>query len=239
MHRAVYEEFERLLEVYPPGGANILELGAPAKLKGSLLNAVSLRNPAIKCVGVNLQVPEDLDPALPFEMVRGNANNLSMFEDESFDSVITNAMLEHDRAFWLTLAEVRRVLRPGGYFYVGVPGYKGTQNAFQSALFRLGSSRYKKPRFLKPLLKGVSGSRLMGTPTYMFHLGPHDYWRFSPQAVRRVFLEGMECLSLSEVLTPIRIVAVGRKYPATPSFEDNPSTTTPAVSELDRDPARE
>lgn len=213
MHRRVYEEFERLFDLYPPNGSNILELGAMPKERGSLLTAASLRNPTIKCVGLNLHVPERLDPALPFELVQGNANDLSMFDDQSFDSVVTNSMLEHDNAFWLTLAEVRRVLRPGGYFYVGVPGFKAKQNLVQSTIFRLGSSRYNKYGFVKSPLNLLSGSRLMGTGTYMFHLGPHDYWRFSPQAVREVFFEGMECVTLSEVLSPVRIVAVGRKQP--------------------------
>ena len=51
----------------------------------------------------------------------------------------------------------------------------------------------------------------MSTPTFMFHSAPHDYWRFSEQAVREVFFEGMDCLALSQVLSPIRIVAVGSK----------------------------
>lgn len=38
------------------------------------------------------------------------------FPDASFDCVVATSMLEHDPAFWRTLPEVGRVLRPGGYF---------------------------------------------------------------------------------------------------------------------------
>jgi ubiquinone/menaquinone biosynthesis C-methylase UbiE len=36
------------------------------------------------------------------------------FPDASFDIVVSTEMLEHDSAFWLSLAEMARVLRPGG-----------------------------------------------------------------------------------------------------------------------------
>jgi SAM-dependent methyltransferase len=38
------------------------------------------------------------------------------FLDHQFDVVVSTSALEHDPEFWRTLAEVRRVLRPGGYF---------------------------------------------------------------------------------------------------------------------------
>jgi SAM-dependent methyltransferase len=36
------------------------------------------------------------------------------FPDASFDVVVCCEMVEHDDAFWLSLAEIARVLRPGG-----------------------------------------------------------------------------------------------------------------------------
>lgn len=37
------------------------------------------------------------------------------FDDASFDVVVSTSMLEHDPAFWKTLPEVARVLKPGGF----------------------------------------------------------------------------------------------------------------------------
>jgi SAM-dependent methyltransferase len=37
------------------------------------------------------------------------------FPDASFDVVVSTSMLEHDPAFWQTLPEVGRVLKPGGF----------------------------------------------------------------------------------------------------------------------------
>jgi SAM-dependent methyltransferase len=42
-------------------------------------------------------------------------------DDESFDVVVCGQMLEHDRFFWLTLSNIARVLRPGGWLLLIVP----------------------------------------------------------------------------------------------------------------------
>lgn len=44
------------------------------------------------------------------------------FEDASFEVVVSTSQLEHDPTFWLTLAEIKRVLRPGGYFILCTVG---------------------------------------------------------------------------------------------------------------------
>ena len=43
------------------------------------------------------------------------------FEDGSFETVVSTEMIEHDPAFWLSLAEMRRVLKPGGQMTIVVP----------------------------------------------------------------------------------------------------------------------
>lgn len=44
------------------------------------------------------------------------------FTAESFDVVVSTEMLEHDQAFWLSLAEMGRVLRPGGHLLLTTRG---------------------------------------------------------------------------------------------------------------------
>ncbi|KKN43888.1 hypothetical protein LCGC14_0698370 [marine sediment metagenome] len=60
-----------------------------------------------------------------------NANDMPEMYAEYFDWVLCNSMLEHDRHFWRTVAEMKRVLRPGGVLIIGVPtlgyGHHGTQ----------------------------------------------------------------------------------------------------------------
>lgn len=47
------------------------------------------------------------------------------FQDGSFDSVVLDNVLEHIPEPTSLLAEIRRVLVPGGTFLVGVPGVRG------------------------------------------------------------------------------------------------------------------
>ena len=62
--------------------------------------------------------------------VVANANDMPEMYAEYFDWVLCNSMLEHDRYFWKTMAEMQRVLRPGGVLIIGVPtlgyGHHGT-----------------------------------------------------------------------------------------------------------------
>lgn len=55
------------------------------------------------------------------------------------------------------------------------------------------------------MLEGAS------TPTLGLHHYPGDYYRFSEQAVREIFLEGLEEVSVEGVLMPPRFIGAGRK----------------------------
>ena len=51
--------------------------------------------------------------------IKGNANDMRQFEDGMFDLVVCCSTLEHDKRFWLSLAEMKRVLAPGGLLVIG------------------------------------------------------------------------------------------------------------------------
>lgn len=44
------------------------------------------------------------------------------FDDDTFDTVVSTEMLEHDPTFWLSLPEMARVLKPGGYLLITARG---------------------------------------------------------------------------------------------------------------------
>jgi SAM-dependent methyltransferase len=155
--------------------ARVLEVGGVAGPK-SLLDAPELAMAEKFVLNLAPTKPQDGVTA-----VRGNANAMP-FEDESFDLVLTISTLEHDQKFWLSLAEMKRVLRPGGMLVIGVPGY------------------VRDPEY----------DRGRRTATYKVHF-KFDYYRFSEQAVREVFFEGMERVHVSHLLRPPRIVGHGFK----------------------------
>ncbi len=55
--------------------------------------------------------------------VKGTGNDIHMFDEDCFDVVLSNATLEHDKFFWLTLAEMERAAArwPAGDRSFGVP----------------------------------------------------------------------------------------------------------------------
>jgi len=122
--------------------------------------------------------------------VKANSNDLSnVFRDGQFNTVISNAVLEHDRFFWLSIAEMHRVLAPGGHLVVSAPGFI--------------------PR--KQVRATVVGEDVeMATITHDIHAVP-DYWRFSRWAFKHVFCEGLQMLEIKVIMEIPRILAVAQK----------------------------
>ena len=191
MHKTIYQAFERICSERNAGGA-VLEVGAKASAK-TLLAMKCLENAREK-IGINL------NPAAAFgdfQVVQGNANDMSIFPDDRFDTVLCNAMLEHDKFFWKTISEIYRVTRRGGLVVIGVP-----------AFVTLPVNRLldvKRP--FAPLPKWLTRSTL----TFKVHNAPGDYYRFSRQAVEEVFLAGMNNIRIEVVMVPPRIIGSGIK----------------------------
>jgi ubiquinone/menaquinone biosynthesis C-methylase UbiE len=119
------------------------------------------------------------------KLVEANSNRLP-FDDASFDCILSSSTLEHDKYFWKSLAEIRRVLRPGGVFVVGVPAYLPlpTDWLHTTLTFARHGERYNA-----------------------------DYYRFSAQCVREILLEELACLeeSIARRYPNPYVVAAGRK----------------------------
>ncbi len=197
MHAVVFQAFEGICRTERVNG-DVLEIGArPAP--DTLLCLPALSSVRLR-VGIDLDGPHQWDG---FSIVAGNANHMAMFADASFDAVLCNSVLEHDPLFWRTLREVARVLKPGGLFVVGVPGYGP-----------MGNTPFRR---LIGLLRHCPGlSRGMGllrasSLTLGLHQFPGDYYRFSRQTVAEVFLAGFDGAQVIPILMPPRFIGWGRK----------------------------
>jgi ubiquinone/menaquinone biosynthesis C-methylase UbiE len=130
-------------------------------------------------VALNLSFDKVTEQLAKTERVIGNGNHLP-FDDASFDCVMSCSVLEHDKYFW-------RVLKPGGYFVVGVPIYMT-----------------------------LDSDKNHTTLTYARHGMAYnaDYYRFSEQAVREIFFEGYQQVT-DEVIVRTSpnpyLIAAGRK----------------------------
>ena len=189
MHPLILERFEALISLEFKGGS-VLEIGAMPD-SSTLLAMKSLR--ATEKIGVNLFESGKCDD---FEVIKANANDLSMFSDDHFDLVMSNATLEHDKYFWKTLSEINRIIKAEGLLAIGVPGYK-----------RIGlTEKVYKSRFVPDSIK-------FSTPTFVVHdvdkVG--DFYRFSEQCVREIMFEGFTDVAIETLLMPPRIIGIGFK----------------------------
>jgi hypothetical protein len=103
----------------------------------------------------------------------------------------------HDQRFWLTCAEIRRVIKRGGIAVIGVPSYMGGGNVAKQL-----------PRPLAWLVNRRPGWR-DATPTFKPHYGPEDYYRFSETACREVIMEGFRDVKTLSIMIPPRTICWG------------------------------
>jgi ubiquinone/menaquinone biosynthesis C-methylase UbiE len=193
MEKKVFQEFEKICSAREIRGS-VLEVGATPD-DSSLLTMTSLQNAAEK-VGINLDGPYSCKN---FSIIKGNANAMSNFEKGRFDVVLCNSVFEHDKYFWMTLAEIKRVAKSGGLIVLGAPGYRVSKTE------RYFHGFFKRIPFLSRFFPAHS------TITLSMHDYPGDYYRFSPQAFKEVFFAGMKEVEIRVVLSPPRIIGWGIK----------------------------
>lgn len=131
VREVVKDEVALLQSLVPLDGAALLELGCgKAEFTRRLLARTQAKSVAALEVDriqhrLNLGGPQD--PRLAFGY--GGAEAIP-FDDATFDGVLMMKSLHHvptevmDQAF----AEIRRVLRPGGWLYISEPVYEGELN---------------------------------------------------------------------------------------------------------------
>jgi ubiquinone/menaquinone biosynthesis C-methylase UbiE len=197
MHPKVYQEFEKICSERKIGGA-VLEVGAVPD-DTSLLTMKSLKAVREK-IGINLAGPHRYKD---FYIVQGNANNMTCFEDDKFDVVLCNAVFEHDKFFWKTVAEMRRVTKPGGLAVIGAPGYATLPIEKYLHFFTA-----KLSRVFTSVERWCFNN---ATATLHVHDFPGDYYRFSVQTFKEVFFEGMQDVHISSLMVPPRIIGSGVK----------------------------
>jgi ubiquinone/menaquinone biosynthesis C-methylase UbiE len=199
MHSRIYQEFERICTERPIRGS-VLEVGATATDE-CLLDMKALQQ-ASERIGIDFTGPHEQKG---YKILKGNSNSMDCFQDNQFDAVLCNAVLEHDKYFWKTLSEIKRVAKPGGLIVICVPGYT-----------KVRAEKIKGLWGRMPLVRRLQSHQYLSmfftsTLTYQIHNWPGDYYRFSPQAVREVFLEGLEQVEVRTIMLPPRVIGIGIK----------------------------
>ena len=93
----------------------VLDVGAKV-YGGAPCHADIFRKKGIDYVGLDLEEGPNVDfvPKSPYVW--------DELENESFDFCLSGQTYEHNPYFWVTTAEIARVLKPGGYVFLVAPG---------------------------------------------------------------------------------------------------------------------
>lgn len=177
----------------------VLEIGASPH-HSNLLTLPSLKEASLR-IGVGLDGSMDADN---YTILHQDAHDLSNFQDQSFELVISNSMLEHDPQFWITLKEAHRVLARGGWMMVGVPGFGNK-----------GEIPLSK-NILDAIISDPNGRNYLdifrsSSLTLSVHNYPGDFYRFSAQAMKEVILQDLVETHVLTVMQPPRVLGIGRK----------------------------
>jgi SAM-dependent methyltransferase len=200
MSPEVYRLFQQVLDGKKITGP-VLEVGA-VHGPDCLLNLPAF-NDCTERIGVNTMAQASTGL---LKYIQANANDLSCFQDNYFQAVVCNSMLEHDPYFWKTLSEMYRVTASGGLIVIGVPGYSG-----------MGMNQvFKKHNLLQRLLfrlAGIYDKEVLSASTLTLgeHFYPGDYYRFSRQALQEVFFNGMVDVTIHTIMNPPRFIGIGTK----------------------------
>jgi tellurite methyltransferase len=147
--------FDQLLKGRFEPGARILDAGC-----GSGRNLVYFLREGFDVCGVDASpeaiahvraLARALAPRLPEENFRRELVEEMSFEDESFDAVLSSAVLHfaRDEAQWLaSMREMWRVLKPGGVFFARLASTAGVESYIE----HLGGRRYRLPGGVEWLL---------------------------------------------------------------------------------------
>jgi len=182
---SVAQIYNKIISDVAPTG-NILAVGDSAR-DHAILNMQYFKDNRenINAIGINI-VKSHCGPFNHFEIKYCNAHNIE-YPDGYFDSVLSIMMLEHDPEFWLSVNEMKRVLKNGGSFIIGIPGFVNPIK-ISSDKFHLGN----------------------GTICYENH-GDPDCYRFSPHAFEYFIFKGMDRVRIFYSKLPPRLIGTGYK----------------------------
>lgn len=117
MHKTTYDKMLWFKNHYLNGlnGLNILDIGS-LDTTGKNYNYKSIFDLSDwNYVGLDIMDGANVDILIK------DIYNIDEIEDESYDVVISGQFFEHLEFFWITVAEIERILKPGGFCCIIAP----------------------------------------------------------------------------------------------------------------------
>lgn len=117
MHKSSYEKMKWFKNTYLKDNnyLNILDIGS-LDTEGKDFNYKSIfNNENWEYTGLDFEKGYNVD------IVAGDIYNLLEIPDRSYDVVVSGQLFEHLKFFWITMSEIERILKPGGYCCIIAP----------------------------------------------------------------------------------------------------------------------
>lgn len=188
-------------------------------LKGNLLDAGCGRQPyrdMFQCENyVGIEMSEMFKPDIV-----GDVKNMNAIETESFDSVLSNQVLEHVDDVGQAMSEIYRVLKPGGNLCITVP-FIGRLHAMPHDYWRFSISglRYllQKHGFEVIFIEPMGGFLTTQCYLWQFYIYERTLKNTATRLICRIVMAFLNPLSLfihrfdRDKTTPFNYLAVARK----------------------------
>ena len=154
----------------------------------------------------------DIEAGRNVDIVPANPFVWNEIDDCSFDLCVSGQTFEHNPYFWITFAEIARVLRPGGLALVVAPG-AGHVHRYPVDCWRFYPDSW-------PALAALTGLELVETyleTDLMASRALGGAWRDSAAIVRKPRIDGSELTSFHSRLTKIVAIAAAESLPVVPA----------------------
>jgi SAM-dependent methyltransferase len=138
MRHQTREFVDKFLEKYGENLHSVLEVGS-MDVNGNVKNNFK----EMKYLGIDIREGSNVDKVM-------NGHELSKhFPRKEFDIVISFDTFEHDDKFWLTMEEMKKVCKTGGWILIGVPGRNCPYHAHPNDYWRF------YPAAVESLMEGL------------------------------------------------------------------------------------
>lgn len=137
MSNELYEQMKVLREKFNFDPGRVLEIGS-LNINGSVRD---LFEDASEYIGTDMMAGLDVDEVV-------NAHDLKQWWMDKgfkrFDTILCLEMLEHDDKFWITVANMNLLLKPGGTLIVSTPTFGFPIHRHPKDYYRYGEDAYRE-----------------------------------------------------------------------------------------------
>jgi len=160
MTKYTVEKIKKFLQTHPEVKGKVLEVGS-RDINGSIKQRL-IRH-GLEYTGLDMIAPAD---------IIANAHDIkAIMRSETYDLVICMDTLEHDNMFWITIDNMRWVLKKGGWLVICTPSYAWSIHEWPGDYYRFSTQAFREIFFVgyKELYMDVVGDPII--PSEIFAWG--------------------------------------------------------------------